>query len=226
MFDFQAPLFLILLAVVPVLILMQRRTHLGTTKLRKNITFFFRAAALLCAIFALANLHRTDKEQRLAVVFLIDTSESISPSQHEGVINQINTAVAKLKPTDRFGIIAFAKDTAILAEIRQKQDQSLAVVLETIAEQRMQRDGTDLITALKRAIALLPDDYHRRVVLFSDGIHNAGGISLENYLPLLTASDVEILTIRLDTLQDAVRVARSVRGVQFTGGCSSYQEFS
>ena len=208
MFDFQAPFFLILLAVVPMLILVQRRTHLGTTKWRKSVTFFLRGAALLCAIFALANLHRTDKEQRLAVVFAIDTSESISPSQHEEILKQINTAVAKLKPTDRFGIIGFARETSILTEIRQKQDQSLAGVLETIAEQPMQRDGTDVITALKRAIALLPDDYHRRIVLFSDGIHNAGGISLEDYLPLLSASNVEILTVPLDTLKDAVRVVR------------------
>ena len=208
MFDFQAPFFLILLAVVPVLILVQRRTHLGTTKWRKSIIFFLRGAALLCAIFALANLHRTDKEQRLAVVFAIDTSESISPSQHEEALKQINTAVAKLKPTDRFGIIAFARETSILTEVRRKQDQTLAVELETIAEQPIQRDGTDVITALKRAIALLPEDYHRRIVLFSDGIHNVGGISVEDYLPLLSASNVEILTVPLNTLKDAVRVTR------------------
>ena len=208
MFDFQTPLFLILLAVVPVLILVQRRTHLGTTKWRKSVTFFLRGAALLCAIFALANLQRTDKEQQLAVVFLIDTSESVSPSQHEEALKQINTAVAKLKPTDRFGIIGFAREPSILTEIRQKQDQSLAGVLETIAEQTVRRDGTDVIAALKRAVALLPNDYHRRIVLFSDGIHNAGGISLEDYLPLLSASNVEILTIPIDTLKDAVRVVR------------------
>ncbi len=208
MFDFQAPLFLILLAIIPVLILVQRRTHLGTTKWRKSVTFFLRGAALLCAIFALANLHRTDKEQRLAVVFLIDTSESVSPSQHEEVLKQINAAVAKLRSTDRFGVIGFARETSILTEIREKRDQSLAMLLETISEQTMRRDGTDVITALKRAIALLPDDYHRRIVLFSDGIHNAGGISLEDYLPLLSASNVETLTIPLDTLKDAVRVVQ------------------
>lgn len=208
MFAFQTPLFLLLLIVVPVLILAQRRTHLGTTEWRKSVTFFLRGAALLCAIFALANLHRTDKEQRLAVVFLIDTSESVSPFQHEGVLQQINAAVAKLKPADRFGIIGFAREPSTLIEIRQKQDQSLVGVLETIIEQTVRRDGTDMITALKRAIAMLPDDYHRRIVLFSDGIHNAGGISLADYLPLLSASNVEILTIPIDTLNDAVQVVQ------------------
>ena len=83
MFDFRTPLFLILLVAIPVLIFVQRRTHLGTTKWRKRVTFLLRGAALLCAILALANLHRTQKEQRLAVIFLIDTSESVQPIQRD-----------------------------------------------------------------------------------------------------------------------------------------------
>ena len=210
MFDFRAPLFLILLAAIPLLILMQRSARLSTVKWRKKATFILRGAALLCAILALANLHRTHKEQRLAVVFLLDTSESIPRSQHEEAIKRINAAVTKLKPTDQFGIISFAKETSVTLEIRQKQDQPLGsistVLLEMLAEQTAGRDGTDILVALKRAIALLPDNHHRRIVLFSDGTHNAGGTSLKDYLPLLSASKVEILTMPLDAVKDAVRV--------------------
>lgn len=212
MFDFRAPFFLILLAAIPILIFVQRRSHLGAAKWRKSVTFFLRGAALLCAILALADLHRTHREQRLAVIFLIDTSESIPSTQHKSALKQINAAVAKLKPTDRFGIIGFAKETAVLREIRPKQDLSQenisAISLATLTEQTLGRDGTDVLTALKRAIALLPDDYHRRIVLFSDGIHNAGGTSLKDYLPLLSASKVEILTIPLNAVKDAVRVVQ------------------
>ena len=212
MFDFRAPLFLILLAAIPVIIFVQRRAHLGAAKWRKSVTFFLRGTALLCAILALADLHRTHKEQRLAVVFLVDTSDSIPATQYEEALKQINAAVAKLKPADRFGIIGFARETYVLREIRSKQDlppeDTLAVLLEMLTEQTLGRGGTDVLTALKRAIALLPDDYHRRVVLFSDGMHNAGGTSLKDYLPLLSASDVEISTIPLDAVKDAVQVAQ------------------
>ena len=212
MFDFRTPLFLILLVAIPVLIFVQRRARLSTAKWRKRVTFFLRGAALLCAILALANLHRTHKEQRLAVVFLIDTSESIQPTHYEEASKQINAAVAKLKPTDKFGIISFAREAGVLLEIRQKQDQPTEIApivsLETLAEQTIRRDGTDVLTALKRTIALLPDNYHRRIVLFSDGIHNAGGISLKDFLPLLSASTVEILTTPLGTVNDAVRVVQ------------------
>ena len=212
MFDFRAPLFLLLLAAVPVLIFVQRRAHLGAAKWRKSVIFFLRGTALLCAILALADLHRTHKEQRLAVVFLLDTSESIPSTQQEEALQQINAAAAKLKPTNLFGIISFATETSVLREVRSKQDlppEDLSAVLpEMPAEQTLGRDSTDVLTALKRAIALLPDNYHRRIVLFSDGIHNAGGTSLKDYLPLLSASNVEILTIPLDAAKDAVRVVQ------------------
>ena len=212
MFDFRTPLFLILLIAIPLLIFVQRRTHLGTTKWRKSVTFFLRGAALLCAILALASLHRTHKEQRLAVVFLIDTSESVPPAQRETAVEQINAAIAKLRPTDQFGIIGFASETSVLTGIRQKQNQPLERMstgqLETLAEQSIRRDGTDILTALKHAIALLPNGYHRRIVLLSDGVHNAGGTRLEDYLPLLSASDVEISTLPLDPVKDAVRVVQ------------------
>ena len=212
MFDVRAPLFLILLVAIPVLIFVQRRAHLSTVKWRKRVTFFLRGGALLCAILALTNLHRTHKEQRLAVVFLIDTSESIQSTQYEAVSKQIDATVAKLKSTDTFGIISFAREAGVLLEMRQKQNQPTEIApiasLETLVEQTIRRDGTDVLTALKRAIALLPDGYHRRIVLFSDGIHNVGGTSLKDYLPLFSASHVELLTVPLDTVNDAVRVVQ------------------
>ena len=201
---------MILLAAIPLLILVQRSARLSTVKWRKKATFILRGAALLCAILALANLQRTHKDQRLAVAFLLDTSESIPRAQHEQARKQINAAVAKLKPTDQFGIIGFAKEASVLLEIRQKQDHLLdsasTVSLETLAEQTAGRGATDILAALKRAIALLPDNHHRRIVLFSDGMHNAGGTPLKDYLPLLSASNVEILTVPLDAVNDAVRV--------------------
>ena len=212
MFDFRTPLFLILLIAIPLLIFVQRRTHLSTVKWRKSVTIFLRGAALLCAILALASLHRTHEEQRLAVVFLIDASESVPRTQREAAVKQINAAIAQLRPTDQFGVISFASETSVLAGIRQKADHPLESMstglLEILAEQIIKRDGTDILAALKHSIALLPKGYHRRIVLLSDGVHNAGGTRLENYLPLLSASDVEIATLPLAPVKDAVRVVQ------------------
>ena len=204
MFDFQSPLFLILLAVLPFLIFVQRRTSVIAAKWRKRTTFLLRCAALLCAILALASLHRTHREQRIAVAFLIDTSDSIAPSQKQEAVNQINAAIAKLKPTDLFGVISFAREASILRTMLPKQEQRPLISLT--AEPTVTGDATDILTTLKRALELLPDNYHRRIVLFSDGIHNAGHTSLEHHLPLFAASEVEIFTSPLQTIKDAIRV--------------------
>ena len=85
-------------------------------------------------------------------------------------------------------------------------ENTFTALPEILAEQTISRDSTDVLNALKRAITLLPDDYHQRIILFSDGIHNTGGTSVEDYLPLLSANNVEILTIPLNVVEDAVRV--------------------
>lgn len=204
MFDFRSPLFLILLAAIPILIYIQLRTSVIAAKWRKRTTFLLRTAALLCLIFALANLHRTDREQRLAVVFLIDSSDSLAPSQQEIAINQINSAIAKLKPTDQFAVIRFAQEPSILINIEAADQQPS--LTSSLLESSADTDGTDILTALKRSLELLPDNYHRRIVLFSDGINNSGNASIKDYLPFFKSSDVEIMSVPLQTVHDTIRV--------------------
>ncbi len=204
MFDFRSPLFLILLAAIPILIYIQLRTSVIAAKWRKRTTFLLRTAALLCLIFALANLHRTDREQRLAVAFLIDSSDSLAPSQQEIAINQINSAIAKLKPTDQFAVIRFAQEPSILINIGAADQQPS--LTSSLLESSADTDGTDILTALKRSLELLPDNYHRRIVLFSDGINNSGNASIKDYLPFFKSSDVEIMSVPLQTVHDTIRV--------------------
>lgn len=204
MFDFKTPLFLILLAAIPIIVYIQLRTSVIAAKWRKRATFLLRTAALLCIIFALANLQRTHREQRLAIVFLIDTSDSIAISQQETVINQINGTIAKLKPTDQYAVISYAKEPSILIEMGTANQRTL--LTSYLMESSADTNGTDILTALKRSLELLPDNYHRRVVLFSDGINNSGNSSVKDYLPLFKSSDVEIMSVPLQTVHDAIRV--------------------
>lgn len=204
MFDFQTPLFLILFAAIPIFIYIQLRTSVIAAKWRKHTTFLLRTAALLCLILALANLQRTDREQRLAVAFLIDRSDSIAPSQQESVINQINSTIAKLKPTDHYAVINFAKDPSILIEMDAVEQQPS--ITSDLMESSVDTDATNLLTGLRRSLELLPDAYHRRIVLFSDGINNSGSSSVKDYLPLFQSSDVEIMSVPLQTVDDSIRV--------------------
>ena len=204
MFNFSSPLFLILLVAIPFLLFIQTRTSVIASKWRKRTTFLMRCAALLCAILALANLQRTHTEQPLAVVFLLDISDSIAPSEHEDTLNQINNTIAKLKPTDQFGVIRFAQAPSLFIKMGPAHERPTLIALST--ETNVETDSTDILTALRRSLVSFPENFHRRIVLFSDGIHTGGPSTVKSYLPLFSASDVEIMTIPLDTVKDAIRV--------------------
>lgn len=204
MFNIQSPLFLILLSLIPLVILIQLRTNVIAAKWRKRTAFVIRCVALICAILALANLQRIHREQRLAVVFLLDTSDSIPKSQQEIAIGKINAVISELKPNDHYGVIGFAEEPFVLVPLGQKD--KLRLTLSVLIEQSVETDSTDIVSALKRTLEQLPDNYHRRIVLFSDGVQNSGNTSLTEYLPFLTSSDVEIMSIPLQTIQDAIRV--------------------
>lgn len=205
MFNVTQPLFLLLLAAVPLLILARRgpkgSAAGSSAKWRRWVTLCLRGGALFCAVLALANLQRTHEEKRLSVVFLLDMSDSVAHDRRTEAFTLMNAAIAKLKPADRVGLIGFAAEATVLMELRPKTTQP-----QLTADAVLVGEGTDILAALKRAMAMLVDAHHRRIVLFSDGLDNAGGTALIDYLPLLQASKVEVLTVPLQSVQDALRV--------------------
>lgn len=204
MFELRTPLFLILLLAIPLLIFLHRRTNVVAAKWRRWTTLFLRCAALLCAILALANLHTNQIENRLAILFLLDTSESIEPSQFDDVIQLINGTVSSMKPTDQYGVIGFAKKSSLLIGVRPVSEHQ-QIRFDSI-ESLHERNATDILTSINQSLQLLPDNYHRRIVLFSDGIHNIGNKSLTDLLPLYSTSSVEIMTLPLLSIKDKFRV--------------------
>lgn len=208
MFDIETPLYLILLLIIPLVVLIQLRTNVVASRWRKVTTFLMRCLAIICAILALANLQRAHSEKRLAVVFLLDMSDSVAESQREIAVEQINAAIAKLKPTDQFAVIGFAAEPFVLIPMREpsvKTDKQ-HLLISMLTDSSGQLDSTDIVSALKRSIEHLPDNYHHRIVLFGDGLHNAGNTSISESLPYFSASDVEIMTIPLQSTQDTIQV--------------------
>ena len=213
MFDIESPFLLILLLIIPLIVLIQLRTNVITSHQnmslgRKGTTFLLRCIAIICAILALANLQRTHSERRLAVVFLLDISDSVAVSQREIAVDQINAAIAKLKPTDQFAVIGFAAEPFVLIPMGEPsvETDKQPPITSILTDASGQLDSTDIVSALKRSIEHLPDNYHRRIVLLGDGQDNAGTTSISESLPFFSASDVEIMTIPLQSTQDTIQM--------------------
>lgn len=204
MFELGTPLFLILLLVIPIFILILRSTHVVASKWRKWTTFFLRCGVLLCAILALANLQGSRKDQRLAIVFLIDTSDSIAPSELENTIEQIESIIYGLESTDQIAVIGFASKPTVLKKLVKVSDYEKLQLGQLHTSDGS--NGTNILTGINRSLEVLPENYHRRIVLFSDGIHNIDNQMILDYIPLFSSSDVEIMTIPLHSIRDSVRV--------------------
>lgn len=103
-------------------------------------------------------------------VFIIDVSGSMYGYPLNISKNLMRNLLGKLKPTDRFNILLFAGSSSLFA--KQSLDASDANIRKGIdfIDRRQGGGGTELLPALKRALALEgTEDYARSFVIVTDG---------------------------------------------------------
>ena len=205
MFQITHPLILLALTVIPVLLIIHRTTKVEAARWRRWTTLVLRVATLSCLIFALAGLYRKHREDVLAVVFLLDVSDSIPMSQQQTAMARMDAAVAQLKEADSACLIHFAGEALIRLPMRPKPEW--AGWQEPSTE--IERGITDIASALQLAVRIAPDDQQRRFVLLSDGLQNRG--ELDQLLELVKASGIEIFTIPLNAERENEVWIRNLR---------------
>ena len=199
---FDAPLALLLLppliAVVVALHLTSRR-RLG--KGRRRVALGVRIALLGALVAALAGLQLVLPVDRLAVVFVVDMSDSVGTQGREDSLAYVREALETKRDEDVAGIIAFGSDALV-----ERLPSELAEI-DRIASTPV-TSATDIGAALRLAAALFPDDAQKRIVLLSDGNDTTGsgqseaslaaarGIQVETHLVGLGGRD-EVLVERL-----------------------------
>ncbi len=161
-----APIALLLLFVLPLVWWLGRPAH-PRGRARAIAGGVLRSLLLLCLILALAGAQLTRPADRLAVVFLVDASDSMSGDARDAAYTYIRTAIGAMAADDRAAVVLFGRDALI--------DRPLSGAPE-LAPFRSVPDGsaTDLERAIALALALLPGDAAGRIVLLSDGEQTTG----------------------------------------------------
>ncbi|MCS6859595.1 MAG: glutamine amidotransferase [Abditibacteriales bacterium] len=134
---------------------------------RRNFVFGVRMMLLLLVFLALAGLQWVRINHDLAVMFVLDHSDSISPQAKEAQVKFVNEAVTHMRGGDKAGIIVFGAEAFVelspAARIKVTKIQSVPPT-----------QYTDIAAAIRLAMASFPEGMQKRIVLLSDGNENLG----------------------------------------------------
>ncbi|MFN0072744.1 MAG: VWA domain-containing protein [Chloroflexota bacterium] len=201
--DFAQPLMLILLLVLPVLVLLHRASRNTLPLRRRRLVLAARLAVTTLLVLAVAEPRLFTRADRVAVAFLTDASDSTGADGRERQIQWLRQAFQAAGDRDEAMIIAFGADTAIERPLSSARDlSSLSSVVDS--------SRTNLAGAVRLALAALPTDRLRKIVLLSDGNENMESVLEQakvatsarvpiSVLPLGARLSPEILVRSLET---------------------------
>ncbi len=211
------PWFLALAAVAaPWLAWALRRSLAGLTPAQRRACILVRAILLGCILLALAGVRWRWRGDDLAVIFLVDDSASISPEARADARRFVEGGMQHRRAHDIAGVLGFAQTAAIW----QTPMESSRLAARWPDTPDAARAGTDIGRALEFAIAVLPPETARRVVLLSDG--NDTTDAAATTAARLAADGVQIDTV---ALHNPSKPEVLVAAVQVPGGLKSGEPF-
>ena len=197
-----APLALLLLPVLlAVVVLLHAASRRRLGRGRRRAALAVRILLLSALVGALAGLQLVLPVDRLAVVYVVDMSDSVGNAGREEALAYLRESLAARKDEDIAGIVAFGGDALV-----ERLPAELAEI-DRLASTPV-REATDVGAALRLAGALFPDGAQKRIVLLSDGNDTTGsgqteaalaaarGIQVQTHLTGLAGGD-EVLVERV-----------------------------
>src|SRR5512138_1481838 len=197
---FTSPLFLILLLLVPLAVWMGLPAR-GAARRRETISLILRLTILLCLILSLAGLEIVQRSDNLAVVFLMDVSDSMPREAVAAEVGYVRSALQAMQPDDRSALILFGSDALV------ERSMSPIKELETITSAPI-TNQTDLAEAIQLGLALFPSGYAKRMVILSDGAQTSGdAIEAAKFA---AATEVQIVSVPFINQMEAETLVTNV----------------
>jgi Mg-chelatase subunit ChlD len=165
-----------------------------------------KALVFTLIILALAEPQMTVFEQRLAVAVLADVSASVPAEQLERE-RELAGQIESARGRNLFRVITFDEST-------QAGENSLAV---DSGERLSAGRGTNLETALRNAMAALPDERVPRLVLISDGRENSGSVERAIYQARRQGVPIDTIPLQGRTRPELALISLAVPAQAFSG---------
>ncbi|MEL7436759.1 MAG: VWA domain-containing protein, partial [Chloroflexota bacterium] len=181
--SFASPNSLLLLFIVLPIVWYIGNPRMAFRKRRDTISLILRTVLVTLIVLAFAGIQIVRQVDRLAVIFLVDASDSIGTGLQEAQVDYIENAVLDKPIDDEWAVIVFGANATIDTPFSNVTD--VPELQSTILG-----SNTNIEEALQTAISLFPANARRRIVVLSDGIQTIG--NAEAKARLAEASGVEI----------------------------------
>lgn len=163
---------------------------LGQLSLRHGLSVAVRMVIVLLIVLALSGLQQVQSTDNLATMFILDMSDSVGEQGQAVGVSYIQQALSSMGVSDRGGLVVFGADALV------ERTASSNPNLRDIASVPVQ-SYSDLAGAIRLALASLPNDAAKRLVILSDGAENVG--DARQAAQIAAANGVEIATVQLPT---------------------------
>jgi uncharacterized membrane protein len=176
------PIALILLLVIPLLIYIGwPRSRYRRT--RDSISLLLRVMIVTLVVLALAGTQIVRSAERLAVVFLVDVSDSMGTQTQEAALEYIRETLPHMRADDLAGVVVFGADAQVARSMSSARELG---PIRTMPDS----SNTNIAAAIRLGLALFPEGTARRMVILSDGLPTLG--DSESAAQLAAAAGVEI----------------------------------
>lgn len=190
-FSFGAPWYLLLLLLLPVIFWVARNSLAGLGGSRRFFALTLRVVVFLLLVLALSEFRFLKKNDRLAVIFVLDRSESIPAAKKEAARRFVIAKALErdYENEDLVGVVTFGTKAGI-EWIPKKDDLDIESFLTLI-----EPEGTDIAAGIRLATAAFPHGVNKRIVLLSDGNQNRGNILEETRNARAQGITVDVIPI-------------------------------
>ncbi|GAB4544272.1 MAG: VWA domain-containing protein [Anaerolineales bacterium] len=164
---FTSPFYLILLLLLPLTVYLGWQGGKLAARKREVLSLTLRSLILLALILALAGLEVVRRSDSLALVFLVDVSDSMSQQAVESETTYIREALKAMRADDKAAVVLFGADALV------ERPMSALTELADFASIPISTQ-TNLAEAIQLGLALYPSGYAKRMVILSDGAETSG----------------------------------------------------
>lgn len=135
---------------------------------RRDLTSLtLRSAIIILLVLALAGLQTVQAVDKLAVVFLVDVSDSMGTTTQDAQIDYIREAIREKRPDDEWAVVLFGENAV------PESNFSIVQEIEPFSSIPV-TTHSDIANAIQTALSLFPPDASRRIVILSDGQQTRG----------------------------------------------------